>query len=65
MASTIEDEIAVSHTKTDNASISKTVGDTKSKDLQPHAPETAGLESIEVASDRLVSVIFKSCVYEA
>ncbi|VVB10539.1 unnamed protein product [Arabis nemorensis] len=52
VASTIEDEIAVNDTNADNGCISKTGSDTEGEDLQLHAPETAGLESIEVASDR-------------
>lgn len=64
MASTIEDEIAVSDTKADIGSLSKTVADTKSEDLQLHAPETVGLESIEAVSGRLVSDSFYSCLYD-
>ncbi|EFH43433.1 hypothetical protein ARALYDRAFT_328389 [Arabidopsis lyrata subsp. lyrata] len=50
VASTIEDEITV---RDDNGSISKTADDTKGEDLQLPVPETASLEPIEVASDRL------------
>lgn len=59
VASTIEDEITV---RDDNGSISKTADDTKGEDLQLPVPETASLEPIEVASDRLVSNIFYFCV---
>ena len=58
VASTIEDEVSVIDTKNDNGSISKTVNDTNDEDLQLPEPETAGLQPIEVASDRLVSDIF-------
>lgn len=62
--STVEDEITVRDTKSDNDSISKTVNDTKDEEIQLLAPETASLEPIEVASGRLVSDKFYSCVYE-
>lgn len=62
VASTREDEITVRDTITDNGSIPKTADDTKREDLQVPAPETASLEPIEVASGRLVSDIFYSCV---
>ncbi|KAF3528113.1 hypothetical protein DY000_02036668 [Brassica cretica] len=52
MASTIEDEVAVIDGKTDNGSISKTVNDTNDENLQLPEPETAGLQTTEVASDR-------------
>ncbi|KAG7545221.1 PPM-type phosphatase domain [Arabidopsis suecica] len=52
VASTIEDEITVRDTITDNGSISKTVDDTKGEDLPFPAPETVSPEPIEVASGR-------------
>uniref|UniRef100_A0A1J3G3J4 Protein phosphatase n=1 Tax=Noccaea caerulescens TaxID=107243 RepID=A0A1J3G3J4_NOCCA len=60
VASTTEDEITVSDTKADNGSLSETVDDSKSEDIQLPAPETVGLESIEVVSVReeLVSKAF-------
>ncbi|XP_033148439.1 probable protein phosphatase 2C 62 isoform X3 [Brassica rapa] len=60
VASTIEGEVVVIDSKNDNGSISKTVNDTNDEDLQLPEPETAGLQPIEVASDReeLVSKSF-------
>ncbi|KAL0872666.1 hypothetical protein Bca101_022371 [Brassica carinata] len=60
LASTIEDEVAVIDSKKDNGSISKTLNDTNDDNLQLTPPETAGLQPIEMASDReeLVSKAF-------
>lgn len=60
VASKTEDEITVSDTEADNGSLSKTVSDTKVEDIQLPAPETVGVEPIEVVSVRLVSNIFYS-----
>ncbi|KAL1215859.1 putative protein phosphatase 2C 62 [Cardamine amara subsp. amara] len=59
VASTIEDEITLRDTKSDNG-VSKTVNDTKGEHLQLPALETASLEPIEMASgrDELVSKAF-------
>nr|VDC73957.1 unnamed protein product [Brassica rapa] len=52
VASTIEDEVAVIDSKIDNGSISKPVNDKNDEDLQLPEPEPAGLQPIEVASER-------------
>ncbi|KAJ0252010.1 protein phosphatase 2C 62 [Hirschfeldia incana] len=64
VASTIEDEVTAIDSKNDNGSISKPVNDTNDEDLQLPEPETAGLQPIEVASDR-DEVVSKSFYLES